>query len=464
MADKDDWRFAVALMGHDREVISRIAQPMREAGCEITETLTPTEALDLLSHIAFDVLVADIDGAGVDYIDFLKACKRLNKDTAVILIGSEFDVETAFEAARLGAYQCVTKPVDPERMLDIVDRALDGARLKREARSVRQLVVGYRRADRFMVGRSELMLKISEVIEKVAASKASTVLIQGDSGTGKELVAKAIHFQGDGRDKPFMEINCSSLPETLLESELFGYEKGAFTDAKTSKAGLVELSEGGTLFLDEIGEMPPNLQAKLLRLIETKRFRRIGGVRDIEVTTRVIAATNRDLRAAMEHGKFRDDLYFRLMVIPIYVPALRERKDDIPILASYFIDYFNEELTKSVRGLSREAQEVMMEYDWPGNVRELRNTIERAILLESTDLILPEHLPREILEGRMPGGSGLSSSPRRHMPISLKEAERRAMIEALAWAEGNKSKAARILGITRQTLRNKLKSYGLDNK
>jgi two-component system response regulator AtoC len=464
MADKDDWRFAVALMGHDREVISRIEQPMRDAGCEMTETVTPAEVLDLLSHIAFDVLVADIDGAGVDYIDFLKACKRINKDTAVILIGSRFDVETAFEAARLGAYQCVTKPVDPDRMLDIVDRALDGARLKREARSVRQLVVGYRRADRFMVGRSELMLKIAEVIEKVASSKASTVLIQGDSGTGKELVAKAIHFQGDGRDKPFMEINCSSLPETLLESELFGYEKGAFTDAKTSKTGLVELSEGGTLFLDEIGEMPSNLQAKLLRLIETKRFRRVGGVRDIEVTTRVIAATNRDLRAAMEHGKFRDDLYFRLMVIPIYVPALRERKEDIPILASYFIDYFNEELTKSVRGLSRETQEVMMEYGWPGNVRELRNTIERAILLESTDLILPEHLPREMLEGRMPGGPGLSSSPRTHMPISLKEAERRAMTEALAWTEGNKSKAARILGITRQTLRNKLKSYGLENK
>jgi DNA-binding NtrC family response regulator len=464
MADKDDWRFAVALMGHDQAEVSRIAAPMRLIGCDVSETVTPSESLDLLSHVAFDVLVADIDGAGFEYVDFLKSCKRINKDTAVILIGREFDVDTAFEAARLGAFQCVTKPVDPDRMLDIVDRALDGARLKREARSVRQLVVGYRRADRFMVGKSELMLKIAEVIEKVAASKASTVLIQGDSGTGKELVAKAIHFQGDGKDKPFMEINCSSLPENLLESELFGYEKGAFTDAKTTKNGLVELSEGGTLFLDEIGEMPLNLQAKLLRLIETKRFRRIGGVKDIEVTTRVIAATNRDLRAAMEQGKFRDDLYFRLMVIPIYVPALRERKDDIPILASYFIDFFNTELTKSVRGLSRETQEIVMEYDWPGNVRELRNTIERAILLESTDLILPEHLPREILEGRRPGTSTLSSSQPKRMPISLKEAEQRAIVEALAWTEGNKSKAARILGITRQTLRNKLKAFGLERK
>jgi two-component system response regulator AtoC len=464
MADKDDWRFAVALMGHDDEVISRITEPLRAAGCEVTATSSPAEALDLLSHIAFDVLIGDIDGAGVEYVDFLKSCKRTNKDTAVILIAGTFDVETAFEAARLGAFQCVAKPVEADRMLDIVDRALDGARLKREAKSVRQMIVGYRRADRFMVGKSDLMLKISEVVEKVAASKASTVLIQGESGTGKELVAKAIHFQGGGKNKPFMEINCSSLPETLLESELFGYEKGAFTDAKATKCGLVELSEGGSLFLDEIGEMPANLQAKLLRLIETKRFRRIGGVKDIEVTTRVIAATNRDLRAAMGHGKFRDDLYFRLMVIPIYVPALRERTEDIPILASYFIDYFNEELTKSVRGLSREAQDVMMEYHWPGNVRELRNTIERAILLESTDLVLPEHLPREILEGRAPGPSTLISRQSGRMPISLKEAERRAILKALAWAQGNKSKAARTLGVTRQTLRNKLKSYGLEKK
>jgi transcriptional regulator with PAS, ATPase and Fis domain len=261
-----------------------------------------------------------------------------------------------------------------------------------------------------------------------------------------------------------MEINCSSLPENLLESELFGYEKGAFTDAKKSKQGLVELAEGGTLFLDEIGEMPLSLQSKLLRLIETKRFRRIGGVKDIEVSTRIMAATNRDLRKAKDQGKFRDDLYFRLMVIPIYVPALRERKEDIPILASFFIDYFNQELNRSVRGLSREAQEVTMEYDWPGNVRELRNVIERAILLESKDLILPEHLPSDLQRGRAAHSSILGSSRAEGMPISLKEAERRAIAEALSWAGGNKSKTARALGITRQTLRQKLKAYGMANK
>jgi transcriptional regulator with PAS, ATPase and Fis domain len=300
-----------------------------------------------------------------------------------------------------------------------------------------------------------------EVIEKVSASKASTVLIQGESGTGKEVVARAIQFQGLDSGGQFMEINCATLPENLLESELFGHRKGAFTDAQKDKQGLVELAEGGTLFLDEIGEMPMNLQSKVLRLIETKRFRRIGGVEDIEVNTRVIAATNRDLKTAISEGRFRDDLYFRLMVIPIYVPALRERKEDIPLLASLFIDYFNKELARSVRGVSREALGIMMGYDWPGNVRELRNTIERAILLESIDVILPEHLPRELLEAG--GGPILDSSRRDQVPISLKEAERRAIIQALRWAGGNKSKAARVLGITRQTLRQKIKTLGVDN-
>jgi DNA-binding NtrC family response regulator len=467
MVGKRSSGFRLVVMGRDGTLRGQLAQSLKSLGHELSETLNPEETLDLLGLGQYDVLIADIDGSGLDYTDLLKSCKRLSKDTAIVLIGASFEVETAFEAARLGAYKCVAKPVETGRVTDVVDRALDGARLKREARSVKQIIVGYRQTDRFVVGKSDVMQKIAEIIEKVATSKASTVLIQGESGTGKELVAKAIHYEGDfhgaARKKPFMDINCSSLPENLLESELFGYEQGAFTDAKKGKAGLVELAEGGSLFLDEIGDMPMNLQTKLLRLIETKRFRRIGGVEDIEVSTRIIAATNRDLRGAMKEGAFRDDLYFRLMVIPIYVPALRERKGDIPILASYFIDYFNGELNRSVLGLSRESRNVMMEYDWPGNVRELRNIIERAILLESTDLILPEHLPREILNGRGAGISTLGSSPEGGLPISLKEAERRAIEETLKWANGNKSKAARVLGITRQTLRQKIKVYDLAN-
>lgn len=460
MAEIPDWKFKIAILGQDEALTCRAAEPLRKLGYVVTESRSPEAALDLLSRGDTDVLIADADSTGLDWLGFLKSAKRVSRDPAIIMLASALDAEAAFEAARLGARQFMAKPIEPGRLLEVVDRALYSARLKREARSAVQIVVGYRETDRFVVGKSTRMQEVAAVIDKIATSRASTVLIQGDSGTGKELVAKAIHFKGSGKGRPFMEINCASLPENLLESELFGYEKGAFTDAKARKQGLVELAEGGTLFLDEIGEMPVGLQARLLRLIETKRFRRVGGVEDVEVSTRIVAATNRDLGAAKNQGRFRDDLYFRLMVIPIYVPALKERKEDIPILASYFIDHFNKELNRSVRGLSREAVGVMMDYDWPGNVRELKNVIERAILLESTDLILAEHLPREITEQVKAARPDLTSSSGGRVPMSLKEAESRAVIEALRWAEGNKSKAAKILGISRQTLRQHIK--GLD--
>jgi two-component system response regulator AtoC len=458
MARKRESGFSVVLLGEAASG-KGIPAALTRLGCKTGTASSPEDALGLLENGHPDVIIADMDLPGIAPAEFLKECKKSNRETAVILLTRNVDVETAFEAARLGAFQCLSKPVELAKLRESVDRALDGARLKREASSVRQIVVGYREFDRFVVGKSKMMQEIAGIIEKVAESRASTVLIQGESGTGKELVARGIHFQGPSKDKPFMEINCASLPEHLLESELFGHEKGAFTDARAKKTGLVELSEGGTLFLDEIGEMPPGLQSRVLRLIETKRFRSVGGVKDIVVNTRIIAATNRDLRVAMEQKKFRSDLYFRLMVIPIYVPALRERKQDIPILSSYFIDHFNKELTRSVRGLSREARDIMMRYHWPGNVRELRNVIERAILLESTDLIMAEHLPREMLEKTGTGGPQIRSSDEASVPISLEEAERRAIIDALEWAGGNKSSAARILGITRQTLRQKLKKY-----
>ena len=458
MAGKTKSGFSVVLFG-DAALAPEIPKSLTKLGCTAKAAASTGDALKYLESGRHDVLIADIDQPGISYDEFLKECKKSNGETAVILLAGDVDVEAAFDAARLGAFQFLPKPVEVNKLADIVDRALDGARLRREARSVRQIVVGYREFDRFVVGKSKMMQEIAEVIEKVAESRASTVLIQGESGTGKELVARGIHFQGPSKDKPFMEINCASLPEHLLESELFGHEKGAFTDARAKKKGLVELSEGGTLFLDEIGEMPPGLQSRVLRLIETKRFRSVGGVEDIVVNTRIIAATNRDLRVAMDQKKFRSDLYFRLMVIPIYVPALRERKEDIPILSSYFIDHFNKELTRSVRGLSREARDVMMRYHWPGNVRELRNVIERAILLESTDLILAEHLPGEMLDKTQAGPSEISLIEQARVPISLQEAEKRAIIQALEWAGGNKSSAARVLGITRQTLRQKLKKY-----
>jgi DNA-binding NtrC family response regulator len=462
MARSQKTGFSVVLFGA-AALAPEIPRALTGLGCTAKAASSAEDAFKALESGRHSVLIADIDQPGIAFDEFLKECKKSNGETAVILLADQVDVETAFEAARLGAFQCLPKPVDIEKLADSVDRGLDGARLKREAQSVRQIVVGYREFDRFVVGKSKMMQEIAGVIEKVAESRASTVLIQGESGTGKELVARGIHFQGPSKDKPFMEINCASLPEHLLESELFGYEKGAFTDARAKKKGLVELAEGGTLFLDEIGEMPPGLQSRVLRLIETKRFRSVGGVDDIVVNTRIIAATNRDLKVAMDQKKFRSDLYFRLMVIPIYVPALRERKQDIPILSSYFIDHFNKELTRSVRGLSREARDIMMRYHWPGNVRELRNVVERAILLESTDLILAEHLPSEMLEKTHSGPGEMSLSKEDAMPISLQEAEKAAIIKAMEWAGGNKSSAARVLGITRQTLRQKLKKYNVVN-
>jgi DNA-binding NtrC family response regulator len=306
------------------------------------------------------------------------------------------------------------------------------------------------------------MLEIFEKIRKIGRSKANTILITGESGVGKELVARAIHAASYTERRPFLEINCASLPETLLESELFGHEKGAFTDAKTRKKGLVELAEGGTLFLDEIGEMGVTLQARLLRVIENKTFRRVGGVEDIRVNTRIVCATNRDLEKAIEEKTFRKDLYYRIKVIPIHIPPLRERKEDIPVLVNHFIERFNRELGKQVAPASPELLEVLMEYDWPGNVRELKNVIERVMLLEADREIRVEHLPPEIRGDRKVHPVSGEKSARvlpGFVPMPLKEVERIVIEKTLEQTGGNKSRAASILGISRQTLREKLKSF-----
>jgi DNA-binding NtrC family response regulator len=304
------------------------------------------------------------------------------------------------------------------------------------------------------------MLEIFDKIQKIGQSKANTILITGESGVGKELVARAIHECSHEQTRPFMEINCASVPETLLESELFGYEKGAFTDAKTRKKGLVELAEGGTLFLDEIGEMGVTLQSRLLRVLENKTFRRVGGVKDLHVNTRFISATNRDLEGAIEEKIFRKDLYYRLKVIPLQIPPLRERREDIPLLANFFIERFNRELGKQVRPLGRKAMEMMVAYEWPGNVRELKNVVERAMLLEAEVEILPEHLPPELSgpdeQTRVRSSASVIES---FFPMTLREMEKIQIEKTLHQTSGNKSKAASLLGISRQTLREKLKNF-----
>jgi transcriptional regulator with PAS, ATPase and Fis domain len=343
-----------------------------------------------------------------------------------------------------------------EKMKVTIEHALTTTRLRSQLRTLER---GQGDWEANFIGKSAAMHDVFRVVRKIGQSKATTVLITGESGTGKELVARAIH-EASRCEGPFVEINCGALPEPLLESELFGHEKGAFTDAKTRKRGLVEVAESGTLFLDEIGEMGLTLQTRLLRVIENKTFRRVGGVEDLGVRTRIVAATNRNLEQAVEEGAFRKDLYYRLKVIPIELPSLRERLGDVPLIANYFIEHYNSELNKNVQRLSPEVTSILQGYGWPGNVRELKNVIERAMLLEADEQILPQHLPVELVSPNTQvmkqSASVLDES---FKPTSLRVMEYFFITKTLEATNGNKSQAAKLLGISRQTLREKLKGF-----
>jgi DNA-binding NtrC family response regulator len=397
------------------------------------------------------------DGSG---LDVLKSIRGIDPATPVIMMTAYGEVETAVDAMKSGAYDFLLKPYSLDKLKVTISNAFEAQRMRGELSYLRSGSMG-KNFFRQFIGQSAAMKDIFEKIEKIGASRANTILVTGESGSGKELVARAIHACSYDEPRPFMEINCASVPETLLESELFGHEKGAFTDAKTRKKGLVELAEGGTLFLDEIGEMGITLQSRLLRVLENKTFRRVGGVKDLTVNTRIISATNRDLEAAIEEKIFRQDLYYRLKVIPLTIPPLRERKEDIPLLVNHFVERFNRELGKKVRPVGREVVETMLRYDWPGNVRELRNVIERAMLLDAEDDILVGHLPPEIrgAEGEAPTARASASVVESFFPMTLREVERIQIEKTLSQTNGNKSKAANILGISRQTLREKLKTF-----
>jgi len=370
-------------------------------------------------------------------------------------------VETAVEAIKLGAYDYINKPFNQDELVISVRKALETSSLRREVRALR-----HQQEERFgltnIVGDSPSMREVFRMIGKVGRSAASTVLITGESGTGKDLVAKAIHYASDRASGPFMNITCSALPENLLESELMGHERGAFTDARTSKQGLFELANGGTLFLDEIGDMGILLQAKLLRFLEEKTFKRVGGVRDIKVELRIIAATNRDLARAVKEGRFREDLYYRLKVIPIVLPPLRDRVEDIPRLARHFIDQFNREFKKSCKGVDEAAGALLQRHAWPGNVRELRNVIERAMILEDKAHLQEEDLPEEIrgvAASASPAAGGGFTLP--DGGYSLEKMEEDLVRQAMQKAGGNQSRAARLLAISRDALRYKIKKFNL---
>ncbi len=418
------------------------------------------DGLELYKEEAPDITLLDIHLPDVSGITVLEGIKEINSQALVVMITAFGDIQTAVKTIKLGAYDFVEKPFNLEKLQILVGKALETASLRKEVSQFRDGLTSKYGFDS-IIGESPEIKKTFELISKIAKSDTTTIFINGESGTGKDLVAKVIHYQSSRAGKPFMEINCTALPDTLVESELFGYEKGAFTDAKTTKKGLFEMADEGTVFLDEIGDMQPATQAKLLKVIENKSFKRIGGTKDIVVDVRIIAATNKNMQAEVRNGNFREDLYYRLRVIPITLPPLRDRDDDVFLLSKFFIDSFNTEFNKNVKGISKMTMKSFKDYPWHGNVRELKNVIERAMILESEDMILPEHLPLELsnkevqihnvqgIDIRIPPGG-----------ISIESVEKELIRQALDTASGNQTRAAKLLSLSRDTLRYRMQKFG----
>jgi DNA-binding NtrC family response regulator len=416
-------------------------------------------ALRLAEEESPDLIVLDLKLPDLNGIEVLKGLRELEKDIPVLVITAYGSIDTAIQAIRAGAYDYITKPFDLEALFLSISQALEASRLKKEVTYLRSQETTRSGLHR-IIGQSPAMKEVARWVRQIAQSEASTVLLEGESGTGKDLVARTIHTESARANQPFIEVNCAALPETLIESELFGHEKGAFTDAKTRKAGLLEIANRGTLYLDEIGDMNPALQSKLLSMIENKRFRRLGGVKDLSVDVRFIAATNRDLASAVEKGGFRKDLYYRLKVFSIHLPPLRERLSDLPQLIDFFLAELQREFKKRILGLSPEAQKVLVGYPWPGNIRELRNVLERAFILCEGDRIEPGHLPPELTApAAIPPQPG--ESPFRLPPegVHLESLERDLIRQALELSSGNQVRAAKLLGISRDVLRYRMKKF-----
>jgi DNA-binding NtrC family response regulator len=431
-----------------------LAERLAQEHYRIVEASDGREALERIKD-QVDLVLLDYKLPDTDGLTLLKQIKQHDPDTLVILLTAYSSVETAVEVMKQGAYHYANKPFNLDDIALVVQKALETTRLRREVRALRSVQAQEWSIDR-IVGDSPTMRAVKALLVKVASSPASTVLLTGESGTGKDLAAKVIHYTSERATRPFVNITCSALPETLLESELFGHERGAFTDARQQKRGLLESADGGTVFLDEIGEMVPALQAKLLRFLEEKAFKRVGGAQDIRVDVRVVAATNRNLEDAVRQSTFREDLYYRLNVLPLALPPLRAHPSDIPALVRFYVDLFNREFKKSVTGLSPEAMSGLEAYPWPGNIRELRNAVERAMLLTESDTLVPEHFPVLAPRAQFTQGVELPAGG-----IDLEQLERDLVVQALARTGGNQTRAAALLGLNRDQIRYRIEKFGL---
>jgi two-component system response regulator AtoC len=430
-----------------------LGERLEREGCEVLPAASIAEARARWPE-GIDLVLLDSRLPDGDGLELLAELRREDPDLPVVLMTAYSSVKGAVAAMQGGAYHYLAKPFDLDELALVVQQALETTRLRRELRHLRA-----RRGDsslESLVGASEAMRAVKETLQKIAASPASTVLLTGESGTGKDLAARALHHASERAARPFMVVTCSAVPESLLESEFFGHERGAFTDARQQRKGLFELADGGTVYLDEIGEMTPALQAKLLRFLEEKTFKRVGGARDLAVDVRVVAATNRPLETEVREGRFREDLYYRLNVLPVRMPPLRERSGDVPLLARHFLDGFNREFRKHVQGIEPRALARLEAHGWPGNVRELRNVLERAVLLSEEGMLSEADVPPL---GRRQAGSGSLSLPPEGVDFAA--LERRFVVDALDRAGGSPTRAAALLGMSRDQIRYRIEKFGL---